>query len=292
MIITKLIGGLGNQLFQYAIAYRLAKLSGTEVKMDIAGFEKYKLHKVAIHHLHVNFEQSVIDKNSINKLIHGYGLRSLMKKYGLLKPRIRIIKDREKGFQQDLITQYREDIYLDGFWQTEKYFKPVENEIREKFRVRTPPSLANQQILAKINDTNAVSVHLRRADYITNPSTLSFHGVCSMDYYKKATDIIQSKLSDPYFFIFSDDIEWAKENIRFSDRQFFADINNADTNYEDLRLMFSCRHHIVANSSFSWWGAWLNPNKEKMVIAPAQWYSNPQFNNSDTIPEEWVKIER
>ncbi|MDP4263898.1 MAG: alpha-1,2-fucosyltransferase [Bacteroidota bacterium] len=290
MIVVKLIGGLGNQMFQYAFAYRLAKLSGTDLKMDIAGFEKYKLHKVAIHHLNVNYKQSVIDRQRVNKLIHAYGPARWLKKYGVLKPGIKIIKDKEQGFQEELISNYKEDIYLDGFWQSEKYFKPVESEIRDHLRVITPPSPANESILSKIKNSNAVSVHIRRADYVTNPATLAFHGICSMDYYKQATDIIKSKTPNPRFFIFSDDIEWAKQNIHFNAEQFFADINNADTNYEDLRLMYSCRHHVIANSSFSWWGAWMNPLGEKIVIAPGKWYNNPEFNNPDIIPGSWIRI--
>lgn len=290
MIITKLIGGLGNQMFQYAIAYRLAKLSGTKLKMDIAGFEKYKLHKVAIHHLNTDFEHSVISKKNINELISRYGMRRWIKKTGILKPKIKIIKDKERGFQAELITHYNEDVYLDGFWQSEKYFSDVADEIRERLKVITPPSIPNQQLISKIKSTDAVSVHIRRADYVTNAATLSFHGVCTMDYYLQAANIIKSKISQPVFFIFSDDIEWAKENINFNTEQYFADLNNADTNYEDLRLMYSCSHHIVANSSFSWWGAWLNPGKEKIVIAPQKWYNNPEFNNDDIIPGTWTRI--
>jgi hypothetical protein len=290
MIIVKLIGGLGNQMFQYAIAYHLAKLSGTKLKMDIAGFEKYKLHKVAIHHLNTDFEHSAIRKKHINLLISEYGMRGWLKKAGILKPKIKIIKDKERGFQPELITQYDEDVYLEGFWQSEKYFRNVEDEIRERLKVITPPSIPNQQLISKIKSTDAVSVHIRRADYVTNAATLSFHGMCTMDYYLQAADIIKSKISQPVFFIFSDDIEWAKENINFNTEQYFADINNADTNYEDLRLMYSCSHHIIANSSFSWWGAWLNPSQKKTVIAPQKWYNNPEFNNDDTVPGTWIRI--
>jgi hypothetical protein len=290
MIIVQLIGGLGNQMFQYAIGYRLAKLSGTALKLDIAGFEKYKLHKVAIHHLNVDYKDLVIPKNEINKLVHSYGIKNWFKKYGILQPKIKIIKDKEQGYREEVIKKYNEDVYLEGFWQSEKYFKPVEDEIRKRLQVITPPSPANQQILSKIKSTNAVSVHIRRADYVTNPKTLAFHGACSMDYYKQATDIIKSKTSNPHFFIFSDDIEWAKQNIDFGTAQYFADINDADTNYEDLRLMYSCNHYVIANSSFSWWGAWLNPSKEKIVVAPQKWFNNPAFNGSDIVPDSWVKI--
>jgi hypothetical protein len=290
MIIVKLIGGLGNQMFQYAFGYQLAKLSATQLKLDVAGFEQYKLHKVAIHHLNTSFEQAVMDNTVVNKLTSAHGIRSLLKKYGLVKPKIKIITEKGQGFQADLVSAYNEDVYFDGFWQSEKYFQGAEDEIRERLQVITPPSPSNQQFLSTIKNVNAVSVHIRRADYVTNTKTLSFHGVCSMDYYQQAADIIKSKISDPVFFIFSDDIEWAKANINFNTTQHFADMNNADTNYEDLRLMYSCKHHIIANSSFSWWGAWLNPAKEKIVIAPQKWFNHPGSDSSDIIPASWIKI--
>ena len=290
MIIAKLIGGLGNQMFQYAFGYRLAQLSNTEIKLDIAAFEKYKLHKVAIHHLNVNYNSLVIAENKVNRLTNEYGVRSLLKKAKLVSPKATIIKETTPGFRKELIRKYDEDVYLDGFWQSDKYFKGSEDEIRNHLMVITEPSAANQQMLFAIKNSNAVSVHIRRADYVTNANTLSFHGICSIEYYQQAAELIKSKVNNPVFFVFSDDIAWAKENINFNTQQFFADMNNADTNYEDLRLMYSCRHHIVANSSFSWWGAWLNPLQEKIVIAPRTWFSQPGLDASDIVPESWIRI--
>ena len=290
MIVAKLIGGLGNQMFQYAFGYQLARLNGAELKLDAAGFEKYKLHKPALQHLIPGYEQMVIDKNIINKKTHSYGIKGLLRQAGIVKPGIRIIKEETQTFRPELVTKYDEDVYLDGFWQSEKYFKHIEDEIRDHLRVITPPSAANQQLLSKIKNVTAISVHIRRADYVTNPKTLSFHGICSMDYYLQAADIIRAKVENPVFFIFSDDIQWAKDNIRLNAEQVFADINNADTNYEDLRLMYSCRHHIIANSSFSWWGAWLNPNKDKIVIGPEKWFNNPGFDSRDILPGSWTRI--
>jgi len=290
MIVAKLIGGLGNQMFQYAFGSRLAQLSHTELKLDIAAFEKYKLHKVAIHHLNVNYNSLLIGESMVNRLTNEYGIRAILKKAKLVKPKIKIIQETTPGFRKELVTPYTQDVYLDGFWQSEKYFKGAEDEIREHLMVITEPSPANQQMLSTIKKTNAISVHIRRADYVTNPHTLSFHGICSMEYYQKAADLVKSKVDNPVFFIFSDDIAWAKENINFNTKQFFADMNNADTNYEDLRLMYSCKHHIIANSSFSWWGAWLNPLKEKMVIAPRTWFSQPGLDAGDIVPESWIRI--
>lgn len=290
MIITKLIGGLGNQMFQYAFGYNLAQLSGTELKLDSAAFEKYKLHKVAIHHLNVNYNNLVIEEKVINNLTSEYGIKGMLKKAKLIKPKIKVIKEKTPGFRKELVKKYGEDVYLDGFWQSDKYFKGAEDEIRKHLMVITEPSPANREMLSIIEKTNAVSVHIRRADYITNAKTLSFHGICSMEYYQKAAELIKSKVDNPVFFVFSDDIAWAKENIDLNKQQHFADMNNADTNYEDLRLMYSCKHHIIANSSFSWWGAWLNPLNEKMVIAPQNWFSQPGLDTRDIVPESWIRI--
>jgi len=177
MIITKLIGGLGNQMFQYSAGYHIAKLSGTTLKMDAAGFEKYKLHKVAIHHLNVNYEQSVLSNKEANRITNSYGIRGLLKKYGLLHSKITTFAEDKPGFRAWMVKKYTEDVYLDGFWQSERYFKPSENEIRDRLQVITPPSETNKNFLDKINSANAVSVHIRRADYVTNNKPLSFHGI-------------------------------------------------------------------------------------------------------------------
>lgn len=141
-----------------------------------------------------------------------------------------------------------------------------------------------------IKSCNAVSLHIRRGDYISNATTNTIHGTCNLDYYKRAVEYIKKNSVSPIFFIFSDDIDWVKDNLHLNEKHYYIDWNNADTNYEDMRLMSLCKHNVIANSSFSWWGAWLNNNPKKIVIAPQKWFNDSKLNTFDVIPEKRIKI--
>ena len=178
---------------------------------------------------------------------------------------------------------------LKGYWQSEKFFKAFEDTIREELNILTPPSAQNQSFLDQIASHNAVSLHVRRGDYVTNPLANAHHGICDLGYYKTAIEYIAGKTQKaPIFYIFSDDIAWAKQNLKPRYETIFVDLNDEATNYEDLRLMSSCRHHIIANSSFSWWGAWLNSHAEKIIVAPKNWYADPAARNPDMLPHSWI----
>ena len=139
-----------------------------------------------------------------------------------------------------------------------------------------------------MQQVNAVSVHVRRGDYVNNKNANAFHGVCSPEYYRKAIELIAKRVDSPKYFVFSDDIEWVKEHIEIPNAVFVSQKDIAD--HEELVLMSKCKHAIIANSSFSWWGAWLNANPNKLVIAPKQWVSDSRVNTVDAIPAEWVRI--
>jgi len=141
----------------------------------------------------------------------------------------------------------------------------------------------------KITDVESVSVHIRRGDYISNPITNQYHGSLDIGYYQNALKIMLKKINNPHFFVFSDDYEWAERNIK-SDSPITYIKHNSAKNYEDLRLMSMCKHHIIANSSFSWWGAWLASNKNKMVIGPQKWFLGKKYNDADRMPENWIRI--
>jgi hypothetical protein len=187
------------------------------------------------------------------------------------------------------IQQLTDNIYLEGFWQSEQYFKPIENVIRKEFVVKDPPSVINKQYLEQIKSVNAVSVHVRRGDYVSDKVTHEVHGVCDIRYYTEAIHRIASEVADPCFFIFSDDMDWTKANVTVDGFPVFYIDHNSAADYEDLRLMYSCKHHIIANSSFSWWGAWLSNNTDKKVIAPKQWFRS-LVTNKDIIPDGWLTL--
>jgi hypothetical protein len=181
-------------------------------------------------------------------------------------------------------------VYLDGYWQSERYFKDTEEIIRREFAIKRESDNANKQMADIIINTNAVSVHVRRSDYVNDTKTNETHGTCSLEYYREGTEIIARENPNPHFFVFSDDPIWVKRNLLINHRTTYVKHNDADKNYEDLRLMSLCKHNIIANSSFSWWGAWLNKNPEKIVIAPKAWFQTNERSSEDLIPVTWQRI--
>jgi len=175
---------------------------------------------------------------------------------------------------------------VEGYWQHERYFASVADQLRREFQPVNEPSVRNQDCLARIRAAKAVAIHFRRGDYLTEPYA-SIHGTCPMEYYDAALSRMQARLGpDPALFIFSDDIEWAKINVRYPLPTTFVDWN-AGQAWEDLRLMSACRGLAMANSSFSWWAGWLNPDPDKIVIAPRRWFRSPDFSNA--LPESpWL----
>lgn len=179
---------------------------------------------------------------------------------------------------------------LAGYWQSEKYFQSSRSKIIEDFRPKEVMNSVNRFTAESIDSTNSVSIHVRRGDYVTNSQANKFHGLCGLDYYEKAIEFIQKRASNTHFFIFSDELDWVKENLRINAPTSYISANTGGESYWDMQLMKECRHHIVANSSFSWWGAWLSENQDGMVIAPDKWFSDPSINTKDLIPSRWVRL--
>jgi hypothetical protein len=198
---------------------------------------------------------------------------------------------RERHFHFDpVVKTLAAPICLEGFWQSERYFSDVADLIRQEFMAPVAMDPDNAAVMAQIAARSAVSLHVRRGDYVSNPVTNRFHGVCSPEYYRRAVDFISARVEAAHLFIFSDDQEWTRANLRFPLPITFVDVNSSDRGDQDMRLMARCRHHILANSSFSWWGAWLNSSKGKIVVAPQRWFSASDNDTRDLIPESWVRL--
>lgn len=296
MIISHLNGGLGNQMFQYAAGKRLAAKNGAELKIDTSALGKERAAGVTRkYNLHVfDIADNFATEDEITLIKKGRdGLVSAVKKKlgfktGSFEGKS-FIAEKHFNFDPEILT-LGNNIYLQGYWQSEKYFADIEDVIRKDFTVKIPPMEENQKMMDQITSQNSTSLHIRRGDYVSDEKTHQFHGICSLDYYSRGAKMIAEKNPDVRLFIFSDDISWAKENLKLDFPMTFVDINDDEHNYEDMRLMSKCRHHIVANSSFSWWGAWLNPNPEKIVIAPKKWFTDSNVDTSDLIPETWTRI--
>ncbi len=298
MVIVQLIGGLGNQLFQYAFGKHMAKLNKTELVLDTSAFhDSYKLHKYSLQHFGISAK--IADRHIVDE-IKNYPKPNKWQKaiQVFLGTPFIVIKEKAFNFDEKVLKKYNsKHIFVDGYWQTEKYFESIKEILYKEFQITTPQGEQDKSISEKIRNSNAISLHIRRADY-TNPETVEAHGMCSLEYYQNAVEEVASEVENPTFFVFSDDIEWAEQHLKIAYPIIFVGHNDAEKNYEDLRLMSECQHNIIANSSFSWWGAWLNPNPNKIVVAPTQWF-NPDsawckemnINQTDIIPNDWLRID-
>lgn len=179
------------------------------------------------------------------------------------------------------------DTRLVGFWQSEKYFLNYRQLIETDFSLKNEVPENRRDLLAKIKSVNSVSLHVRRGDYVTLASAGNFHGTCGIDYYQRAMEVISKRAKDLHVFVFSDDIDWCRDNLKLEQPIEFVEPGQSCV---DMFLMSSCRHNIIANSSFSWWAAWLNKNPHKTVIAPGKWFKDESANSKDLIPASWTKI--
>lgn len=182
-----------------------------------------------------------------------------------------------------------QDSFCVGIWQSEKYFLDQNETIRKDLELKAPLSLNAETQLVKINNSNSVSLHIRRGDYVVNSLPNKKHGPLSSEYCDKSIRHILTLNPDSTFFIFSDDMKWVKNNLKIDYPKFYISNDNI-TDCEELILMSKCRHNIIANSSFSWWGAWLNTNKEKVVIAPKKWFNVENINTDDLLPHSWIQL--
>jgi hypothetical protein len=293
MIIVRLQGGLGNQMFQYALGRHLAIKNDTPLKLDTTMLEgRDSAITKRDYSLSVfNIEESFATEKEI----------AWFKKYQFKKGKSwfwynRLVTDRktyaweEKAYFEPWILTLKDPVYLDGWWQTERYFIDIRDTLRKDFTLKDDLGSESKKILSQISGTEAVALHIRRGDYISDPRTNAWIGTCSNEYYSQAIRKIAATVKNPHFFIFSDDPDWAKEHITPPFPTTYVP-RNATRPEEDIYLMSRCKHNIVANSSFSWWGAWLNDNSHKLVIAPKRWFLAPKMARTEIVPDTWATIE-
>jgi hypothetical protein len=298
MIIVRLSGGLGNQMFQYAAGRQLAHLLGSGLKLDTSLFDtpapgdtprRFELGGYAISAGMATGEERRICRELGR--IKVTPLFRLLQRCGRYPSRGGIRYYRELGFRFDCrLETLPDNLCLEGFWQSEKYFSSIGDIIRQELTPLKELSGHNARLAERIAATNSVSLHIRRGDYVSNPAAMSYHGTCTLEYYAGALELIARRVERPHLFVFSDDPAWAAENLKCAMPTTFVDHNDADNGQDDLELMRRCRHNIIANSSFSWWGAWLNEHPGKTVIAPLRWFREPGVDTRDLIPEGWLRL--
>ncbi len=285
-------------MFQYAFALSLSKRKTTNVLLDNSYFSNCVFKSNLTSTRSFELKHFNISLNTISWALFPPCLclrlavnfvkfcRKILKFKKTPIDSIIIVEKDGLRFQENLLNP-KKAAYYSGYFLCEQYFKPHREDILKEFSLTTPLSEANQKMLDQIKKTNAVSLHIRRGDYLNNPQVFT---LCSLDYYKKAIKYIAERVESPHFYLFSNDPEWVIQNLKIDHPSTCVAINDENTGFYDLELMKNCKHNIIANSSFSWWGAWLNTHSEKIIIAPQQWLNGRDDTNTDIVPDQWIKM--
>lgn len=287
MIIIKMLGGLGNQMFTLALMIKLQNLN-KDVKLDMQDIDEYlsehgwddatKVFNIKYYEAEKKeISEYYIDGEDINKKIFRK-IRKLQKKY--------YVEDTTGNYDKKIFSF--DNIYLMGYWQSYKYFEEIKKKIIYAFSFPIPTSKDNVLCMDKIRQsTNSISIHIRLGDYLEGINREIYGGICTEEYYDAAISYFENKYGNCTFFLFSNDKDYIK---KFLDREnfFIVDCNNEKNAWADMYLMTQCNHNIIANSSFSWWGAWLNQHKNKEVVAPKKWINTKEMK--DICPPEWIRL--
>lgn len=285
MIIVRLQGGLGNQLFQYAAVKALSTRLNTPFKLDtITSLQKDKKRHISLNDLQTKFELAT--KTEVKEFVF---FPSLYRHKPVFFSKFGKNIYREPHFHFDKQFFYLNDpVFLDGFWQSPLYFKNIEPIIRQDFTVNQELIKDVKEKGKELKNKSSIAMHIRRSDFL-NLKSVAYHGVLDAAYYEKAIELSMQKIHDASLYIFSDDIEWVKQTLNVpANTEFISSLTKSAI--EDFYLMTKCRHNIIANSSFSWWPAWLNTNPDKIVIAPKNWFADSRINTNDLIPAAWIRI--
>jgi hypothetical protein len=284
--VIQIKGGLGNQMFQYAL-YKSLKSFGFDCYLDVSFYNKCQSHNG--YELPDIFDLEEIqyvdyyNEKKLNVALKNTWLNRICAKAGT-----NYFCDRDQFELNKSIFEICGDLYCDGYWQSEKYFYNIREQIRSDLKFKRVTQ-RNFEYCGHLCSIDSVSLHVRRGDYLNKPL---HQAGCTIEYYKGAIDFFKKNLPNPIFIVFSDDIPWCMENFKKEKQSTsfeFVEWNKMKCNYQDMFLMSRCNGHIIANSSFSWWGAWLNKNPSKIVIAPKFWF-NSNKHCEDIVPENWIKL--
>jgi hypothetical protein len=274
MIVVQLLGGLGNQMFQYACGRALALRTGKKLYLDVSSYSVYKQRRYELDVL--NIQATIINLIEDKEIGNSLGI-----------PGIQVYPERQHNFDPNVFV-LRDSVFLwGGFWQTEKYFQDFANIIREELAPKLPSlSVESLNMAKEIKEHLSIAVHVRRTDYAIAVKL----GILPMDYYEHAKRSLTKIFPAARYYVFSDDVEWCNREFTVFPNAHVVEHTGEIGCHEDLWLMSQCQHNVIANSTYSWWGAWLNDNPHKIVIAPERWFAGEHLNTQDLIPDKWIKL--
>ncbi len=290
MIVVRLSGGLGNQMFQYAAGCEVACRLKTQLVLDGSEFDVPGYHHLSI--VHQRIEAQFYDSRTMPSRPGRFGdswPRRLLQRFRTGQPTLHFVRERGQLWT-DLLERAVDHSYLQGYWQSERFFSGVREKLVREFRPARPLNEQDHAVLDAMAESNSVLVHVRRGDYVSNTRANQVHGTCDTAYYTKAVKRLSDEFGELHLFVFSDDPRWCRENLQFDHPVTFVDHNDASRNCEELWLMQHARHFVIANSSFSWWAAWLGDFPGKRIIAPKPWYRDSGRDEGDLIPASWERI--
>lgn len=294
-VITEVFGGLGNQMFQYAAGRALAVRHGVELYLSRQNLHwdtqrDYSLDRMNINARLLTPEQERRCLQIIGERNRGKRAWRKVMRHLLPGRYFKHFPDLHKSWRAEF-AQLRPACYLEGYWQDQRYFADIRPTLLEEFTPADPLAGRNLELATQIRQCNAVSLHVRRGDY-QQPNIAKVMAHCSLDYYRQAIAHVTSRCEKPVFFVFSDDIPWVRDNLPLGQAVVHVDHNDGQSAQEDMRLMSLCKHNIIANSTFSWWGAWLNNHPDKIVCCPDHWFHEPRLNQSQRQAQlvDWVRL--
>lgn len=287
-VITRMRGGMGGQMFQYAMGRALAARLGRPLVVDarmlllddpprqfalqpfnlrcsyLGGYAGWIVRWLGSRRMGKHFRTAWIPSRSYDYRI-----------------------DPESGYDASIWRDHPGPIVLQGYWQSYRYLSGIEADLRKELAFTSPPAAQNAALIREIGSCNSVAVHVRRTDFVSN----TFFGACTPDYYARGTDYIASRVDSPRFFVFSDEPDWARANLDFPGQWQVVDHNLGKRDHEDMRLMTHCKHLLLANSTFSWWAGFLAHNPDKIIVVPHRWFNGRDTPMSDRVPPPWVQLD-
>jgi hypothetical protein len=293
MIITNLKGGLGNQMFQYALGKSLSERNKKPLKLDIS----FLLIEQKGHVTQRRFELPLF--NITAQIATDAEIKAYKNPFTRTLQKIapgytgnRYIQERSFRFDPTVLA-LSGNRYVEGHWMTERYFEGIAPVLHQEFSFRHPVIDSARPLEERMMGSNAVCIHIRRGDYVNNPTAASVHGVTPLEYFQRAIALVRERVESPVFFVFSDDSTWSYENLRDIAPAYFIEKElegTGATNSDYLQLMARGKHFIISNSTYSWWGAWLSQHPHKIVIAPKKWFQVPTIDTTDVCPQNWIRI--